>query len=214
MLLILLTASCNSNVDEELTESVRDYPAQTFLYECEGLEFVARIEGEKAWLFLPGNTVALPHLASASGARYKDESTLFWSKGEEAMLELNGTRYSSCRNNRVRAVWEHAKLNGVDFRAVGNEPGWHLEIRNNNGRGSIDFVTDYGDSSYSFDSFKRGTEQAARRTLYSARSGEHQLEVILEGMSCSDTMVDVSYETTVTVHLDDREFRGCGKALH
>jgi uncharacterized membrane protein len=130
------------------------------------------------------------------------------------MLVSDGERYSGCLNNHMRAIWEHARLNGVDFRAVGNEPGWVLELRDNNRSGSINFVTDYGSSGYFFPSIERITERSVRRTVYHAQSGEQQIEVVLEGLHCNDTMADTSYETTVTVLVDDREFRGCGKAMH
>ncbi len=37
--------------------------------------------------------------------------------------------YLDCTYDRRASIWEHAKLSGVDFRAVGNEPGWVLEVR-------------------------------------------------------------------------------------
>lgn len=39
----------------------------------------------------------LPRLISASGARYGDDSTVFWNKGREAMLQRpNGPPYLGC----------------------------------------------------------------------------------------------------------------------
>jgi uncharacterized membrane protein len=114
----------------------------------------------------------------------------------------------------MQAGWEHAKLNGVDFRAVGNEPAWVLELRANNGIGSINFIADYGNLSYFFPSIVRITEPSARRTIYQAQSEGQQIEIILEGLHCNDSMADISYETTVTIVVDDREFKGCGRALH
>lgn len=213
LLPVLFSVACARNGEAHDTENVQGNSEQTFVYECAGLDFVARIEGEMAWLFLPGDTVSLPHVTSASGVRYRDEATQFWSKGEEAMLDWDGKHYNSCRNNRMRAIWEHAKLNGVDFRAVGNEPGWVLELRDNNGIGSINFTTYYGNTGYFFPSIERKTERSARRTIYHAESGEQQIKVVLEGFHCNDSMADISYETTVTVFVDDREFWGCGRAL-
>jgi uncharacterized membrane protein len=36
----------------------------------------------------------------------------------------------------------------------------------------------------------------------------------IEGQPCHDSMSRVSFDTTVTVILDDKKYRGCGKALH
>lgn len=122
--------------------------AQTYVYECpDGFGFVVRIEGETAWLFLPRKTLSLPHVASGSGARYSDGTVSYWGKGEEALLEAGDEVHRGCRNDRAKAIWEQAKLDGVDFRAVGNEPGWTLEIR---WRERIVFVGDYGRSRYEF----------------------------------------------------------------
>jgi len=186
--------------------------ARTFYYQCPGnYSFVARLEGERIWLFLPGQTVQLPHVASGSGARYGDGTTLFWSKGEEALLDIGAKHYHGCRNNRGRAIWEHAKLNGVDFRGVGNEPGWHLEIRD--GR-SLLFVSAYGKHRYLFPNPERESNPETRKTQYTAFTDSHSLRVILKGETCQDSMADEVYETRVRVELDGKVFHGCGRALH
>ena len=102
--------------------------ARTFVYECpDDFSFVARTETGKIWLFLPGKTLDLPQVPSASGTKYSNGIDTFWSKADEALVETGDDRHAGCRNNHARAIWEHAKLNGVDFRAIGNEPGWHME---------------------------------------------------------------------------------------
>lgn len=52
------------------------------------------------------------------------------------------------------------------------------------------------------------------RTVYRTGDGDHELVVQLEGRRCLDTMADDEYETTVTVTLDGRGLRGCGRPLH
>jgi hypothetical protein len=92
----------------------------TMVHECPGgANFVARIEGDRVWLFLRGRTVALPHVPSASGARYSDGETVYWSKGEEASIESPEITAQGCINNRREAVWEHARIMG---RAVTRSP--------------------------------------------------------------------------------------------
>jgi uncharacterized membrane protein len=185
---------------------------QTYVYECgNGYNFVAWIEGKKAWLFLPKQTVNLPYAPSDSGATYKKGLIMFRTKGEKAELEINGKRYSGCTNNRVKAVWEDAKLRGVDFRAVGNEPGWHMEITASE---KMVFVGDYGDTVYSVATPQPLVDQQARMTTYKVQDAQHDLAVRIEGRPCQDTMSGEPFDATVTVILDDKEYRGCGKALH
>jgi putative lipoprotein len=187
-------------------------PGQTFVYECnDGSQFTARVEGEKIWLFLPSATVSLPHVEAASGAKYGDGSTLFWSKGDSAMLERPEHSRIECTNNRRKAIWEDAKLRGADFRATGNEPGWNLELSKNYG---IVFVTNYGSDKYTFPLPEPVNDQAARTTSYTVNRDGHELEIVLEGKSCADTMSGEKFETTVTVTFDGTSLAGCGKPLH
>ena len=191
--------------------------ALTAVYRCPGdsaeaIAFVARFEGgETAWVFLPGETVALQRAVAASGARYTDGQTTLWTKGEEALLEWRGARHTGCRNDRRAAVWEHAKLNGVDFRAVGQEPGWHLEIRRAD---SLVLVSDYGTVRHSFPWTEPVGAAQARRTTYATQAGEDALRVVLTPGPCTDTMSGEEFETEVNVWLNGRQLRGCGRALH
>jgi len=185
---------------------------QTYVYECnENYSFVARIEVEKAWLFLPKKTVPLSHVPSASGAKYSDGQITFWSKGDEAFIEDGQETHRNCRNNRARAIWEHAKLGGVDFRAVGNEPGWYLELKKG---GNSVFVADYGQRRFEFAAPAPMIDQQGRVATYRVQANEHELIIVLQGQRCRDSMSGEPFETTVTVILDDREYRGCGRPLH
>ena len=144
-------------------------------------------------------------------ARYSDGSITFWSKGEEALLETDENSHRNCRNNRRKAIWEDAKLNGIDFRAVGNEPGWHLEIRTGD---KIVFVGDYGQSRYQFATPEPKVDQRSRTTTYEVQEAGHRAVIEIDGRSCGDTMSDETFEATVTVTLDGKKYRGCGRALH
>ncbi|MCK5190228.1 MAG: MliC family protein [Methylococcales bacterium] len=185
---------------------------QTYVYECQGgYNFTARVENKGIWLFLPGQTIKLPQVQSGSGAKYSEGNKLFWSKGDEALLEIDSEKYKGCINNQAKAIWEDAKLNGWDFRAVGNEPGWHVLISKDKG---ITLVSNYGRTIHKFTTPEPLTNQINRTTKYHARENGHILELILKGSRCLDTMSDEPFETTVTVILDGKKFNGCGRALH
>jgi len=185
-----------------------------YFFQCEGLEFTARHDPKGIYLFLPGRALLLAETPAASGAKYSDGKATFWSKGEEALLEIDGATYKECKNNRQRAVWEDAKLNGVDFRAVGNEPGWYLEIYDKGTPEKIDFISDYGQVYYTFPTAQRNTQSSPPRTRYVARVGGHQLEVVLEPGPCRDSMSGEAFETIVALKLNNRTYQGCGKPLH
>lgn len=72
--------------------------AKTFAYECQGgYSFTASIDNQQAWLFLPERTVTLMHISAASGMKYSGERVMFWSKGKEALLEIDNTIYKGCK---------------------------------------------------------------------------------------------------------------------
>ena len=47
-----------------------------------------------------------------------------------------------------------------------------------------------------------------------AKDANHDMTLLIEGQSCHDTMSGELFDTTVTVILDGKTYRGCGKALH
>ena len=186
--------------------------AKTYVYECsDGFGFVTRVQKDKVWLFLPEQTISLPHVPSGSSAKYSEGQITYWSKGDEALLEIGDEQHTTCKNNRALAIWEDAKLRGVDFRAIGNEPGWNLEIIKSE---KIVFVGDYGKKRYEFITTEPSIDQQARTTVYEVQNDKHELSVIIIGRRCHDTMSGEAFETTVTVILDGKNYRGCGKALH
>jgi membrane-bound inhibitor of C-type lysozyme len=212
----LLLACANPASHKDVTvESLKQRDqsaAQTYVYECsDGYGFVARVEGEKAWLFLPQKTISLPHVPSGSGVKYSEDQITYWSKGDEALLEIGSEKHTKCKNNRAKAIWEDAKLSGVDFRAIGNEPGWNLEIIMGD---RIVFVGNYGQNRYEFITTGPSVDQQARTTVYEVQNDKHEMSVIIVGRRCRDTMSGEAFETTVAVILDGKKYQGCGKALH
>ena len=196
----------NSSVDSSRP------PGTTYVYEClDESRFTARVEGEKAWLFLSSGTISLPHVPAASGAKFQDGSTIYWSKGEMAFLERANHPRVECKNNRAKAIWEDAKLRGADFRAIGNEPGWYLEISRGYG---IVLVTNYGSDRYTFVTQQPTSDETSRTTRYVVTENQHELVITQEGRRCADTMSGEQFETAVTVMLDGTRLSGCGKALH
>ena len=182
------------------------------VYDCDNdFSIVVSVENENAWVFFPGETVALPQVPSASGARYQKGEMSFWNKGHEAILKNGSEIFSNCIVNPQKSVWESAKLGGFDFRATGNKPTWFLEIARS---GKIVFVTDFGATRYEFDTPQPVSDETERVTQYSVEKDGFSLYVLLVGRQCVDTMSDEVFETSALVTLNDQIFRGCGRALH
>lgn len=105
-------------------------------------------------------------------------------------------------------VWHAAKLRGVAFRAIGQEPGWLLEITNGE---EILLVTDYGSTRTSMPYVGPVVHQEERRTQYILDSYNTVVEI--RGVRCTDTMSGQEFEVSVTIFQTDRELHGCGRAL-
>ena len=80
---------------------------------------MTRIEGENAWLFLPTGTVNLPHVPSGSGAKYTDGEITFWSKGEEATLEVGEGARQDTMSGEAFETTVTVVLDGKEFRGCG-----------------------------------------------------------------------------------------------
>jgi uncharacterized membrane protein len=108
-----------------------------------------------------------------------------------------------------RDVWHAAKLRGVSFRAIGQEPAWLLEITDGE---QILLVTGYGQKSTAYPYVEPKVNQQQRRTVFSVK--DQKLEVIIEGKGCSDIMSGERFDVSVFITLHGKQFRGCGRALY
>lgn len=104
-------------------------------------------------------------------------------------------------------VWHAAKLRGVAFRAIGQEPGWLLEIINGE---EILIVTDYGKNRRSLPWVEPQEDKAARKTVFPV---DDKTRVLIEGKPCTDSMSGEPFEVTVTLTLGNNTLKGCGRAL-
>lgn len=185
---------------------------QTYVFECQpDGGFIVNYRNGKAWVFLPMRTVALEPVPSDVGSKYGNHDIVYWYKDGRATLTTPKEYYDGCKNNRVKAVWEDAKLRGVDFRATGNEPGWHLEI---SGKNKALFVWDYGQHRQNFILAPPITNNNSRSTSYRAIDTKDNLIIFIDSSVCRDTASGAVFKATVRVEFAGREFRGCGKAMH
>ena len=182
--------------------------SKTFVFVCDdGTSYTVQARETEAWVFRPGGSLRLPEVASEEGAQYSDGRFEVRIDGQQALLGEVPGELQRCVNDSRAAVWEAAKLDGVDFRAVGNEPGWHLEIRE---QSRIILVADYGASRVEAPLPEPTEDTGTDTTRWDA--GELIVEVRI--CPCFDTMSGEEFSSRVVVHWRDRTLRGCGRPLH
>lgn len=107
---------------------------------------------------------------------------------------------------------DHPSSTGIDFKAVGNSPDWHLEIveKDNN----ISFTTADGVYAYTYPAGGPMLYPDRNATVYRVPNTEHNMTVTVKGIACQDSKSGKSYETTVTVTFDSKAYFGCGDVLN
>lgn len=97
---------------------------------------------------------------------------------------------------------------GVDFRAVGQEPGWILDVYTS---GIIKMIWAYGEN---YAEFPAGTPNTAQEgaTRYEANAGGRSLTVTIRRAPCEDAMSGEAYPSTVEVVIDGATLSGCGRS--
>jgi len=104
--------------------------------------------------------------------------------------------------------WAEARGRGIDFRAVGQEPGWYLEVDHES---EMRLRYDYAEREAVMPAPQPLV--TGNQTMYAAATREHTLSVISENRTCHDGMSGAEYPNTVVVTIDGRALQGCGLPL-
>ncbi len=153
-------------------------------------------------------TRRLDQTASASGARYADAVAVFWTKGSAATLERQGAPAVTCEERRAESLREDARARGVTFRALGNEPGWVLEV----GPGTrLSWTTNFGELRYDFDQARQSATDGA--VSYVAQQGTNAIKATVRSERCVDDG-EVEFDHAAIVEFEGQQFRGCGSRLN
>ena len=108
----------------------------------------------------------------------------------------------------IESVWHKAKLRGVAFRAIGQEPGWFLEITDNT---EILLVADYGETRRVYAYVIPVTDEDAGIKQYSPIEDETVIEI--RDKACMDSMSGEAFTASVKIISPQRTLTGCGRTL-
>ncbi len=181
---------------------------KVYVFVCDNeRNYVVEASSEMAWLFAPDGTRKLVAHKGLEPGVFGDDVYNLQIVNQQATLVKQDGLVLSCRNDARLASWERSKLGGADFRAVGNEPPWSLEIHEGQ---LIILRMGYDNKRYEFRKAKLLTDRSARVSRWQAAG----LELTVIGEECHDSMSEDSYETKVVVCWNGEKLQGCGRALH
>jgi uncharacterized membrane protein len=113
-------------------------------------------------------------------------------------------------NLAAMPAWREARRAGVDFRGVGQEPGWMIDIYQ---RDRIVVLLDYGETLIEFPRTEP-TYPVEGVTRYDTRSDEGgALGVSIRRFPCQDSMSGEAFPATVEINISGRTLSGCGRSV-
>ncbi|ADO78128.1 hypothetical protein [Halanaerobium praevalens] len=107
-------------------------------------------------------------------------------------------------------VWQEAKAEGVQFRAVGNEPGWLVEIREDQ---RIKFVNNYGDLELKAPVDDLWIGPVGEDKIYYVENDAIQFQVVVMKKDYQDSMSGERLPYQVRVVFPNKSYVGGGKLL-
>ncbi len=124
-----------------------------------------------------------------------------------------GGRLLEIDANRVLAPWDgvfYELTRDRDFRAIGQEPGWQLEIRKGV---EMRLTYDYAKGMAVTPAPAAHLDSGSGTRTYHAVTEANDLRVVIVPVACTDSMSGRPFPATVSVTLNGRTFRGCGEEL-
>ena len=177
-------------------------------WQCGEVLLDARREGETVHLSFSGRTLALQHVESFAGARFADaRGNAFMQLDENAKLILAGDDGRDCTISDRGSPWSDASARGIGFRAVGNEPGWFVEVDKGESP-SLHATLDYGDREVIV-----AKAQPAGLGFAGKTSDGTAVVLEIQRTRCQDGMSGEAFEASARLVVGDRSYRGCGAFL-
>lgn len=162
-------------------------------------------------MMVRGAAVALTvlGLAACSSLPWEQEEE---QRADEGVVGKPGTAWQASDEAEAspefsEAPWQEARARGAEVRAVGQEPGWWLEIRRD---GTMMLASDYGTRRQVFE---RPLPEPLEGGGERFHIGEAGVTVTIRDVTCQDVMTGQIMPLTVKIVTPDEELEGCGQRL-
>lgn len=211
VVMLLLASACSSAGRPVAEDDWRRDPrplGTTLVYDCDGYRFTARLGPGEMALWLPDRYTVLAQVRTAGGVRYEEGDTALQLDAGQITLSVNGQQFRDCRLLPDESSWEDARRRMIDFRAVGVNPEWQLELRLG---GHALFTAEDVKQRLLFEDVV--SSDAAGVTHYRAQSTTAVLQVESKPGPCLLLGASRNLPARVRVFLGPLVFDGCGQAL-
>ena len=105
--------------------------------------------------------------------------------------------------------WEAARRRGADFRAIGQEPGWTIEVHEGE---ILRYIGDYGRDTVS-GAIDLAQADSSGVVAYALKVGTRLLNVTIRPDACQDAMSGEAFSHSVGIRIDGNVLSGCGRRL-
>ncbi|KEQ12813.1 hypothetical protein GZ77_20375 [Endozoicomonas montiporae] len=181
-----------------------------FYYQCDkDFGFPAHGTEDAITVDLKDGSHTLRRNSVEAGFHYSQGKISLQGKGDQAYFNDGSQRYQ-CVIDRRKSLWEDARYRGADFIAMGNEPGWKLELSR---QGDMLYIGDYGTVSFRI-ATPKSSHANKSPLVFAAKDAEHSLWLSIEDKPCVDTMKGDRFDVSVSLVVDGRPLTGCGMILN
>ena len=188
-------------------------PGERINFQCNEVALGASAgDGGAVRLSYSGQRLELPTIDSATGTRYADDqgNEMLIKDDGSGVLVLAGEQRRECVLSDRASPWDIATDDGVDYRAVGQEPGWLVEVTEGEGDGASALTAhlDYGQRLLEVLDLQREGDGFSGSTA----TGE-RVELAVEERECVDPMSGERFRTAASLVVDGQQYEGCGSWL-
>lgn len=181
---------------------LRSAPQLAFgaIYACAGQTVAFGPLGESWYLIVEDGVFEMQAEVAASGARYiavDGSETEFWSRGDEAMVTIDGEVLPNC---------ELLRAPSLPLRALGHEPSWLILVDEE----IVSLTLEFGARQLDFPFV--APEISADGFRYVTEADGSRLTLVLDRQPCSDTMADLAYPFRARYSMDGEVGLGCAGA--
>lgn len=181
-------------------------------FRCQEILAASRVDadGGPLALSLSGRRLVLAPEESASGTAYADEQgNRFLFDGDTATLTLHGDPPRTCMPTTQVSPWDAAAARGVRFRAIGQEPGWLLEVGDGD-RPTLTAQLDYGERFIEVENARRRPDGDG---FEGTTTDGTAVRLDIEREACADPMSGEPFEASARLRVGKRTYAGCGAFL-